>query len=107
MRPGKMRHAITLQRAAVAPNEYGTEVQSWSDMATLRAELVEAEELADASAEAGGKGARRVKFRTRVFGGVTLEDRVIWRGGVLRIVAVTDPNFGWGEGLVLTCEGAA
>lgn len=103
MRPGKMRHVITVQRLTAAPNEYGTEVSTWADLARLRAELVEAKDETAATPGAG-KG---VAFKTRVFGGITLQDRVIWRGDTLRIVALTDPDFAEGRGIVLTCEGEA
>lgn len=107
IRPGKMRQTIILQRATLAPNAYGTEAEAWADLATLRAELVK-EEAADAPAEAPGtRGRRLVTFRTRVFGGVTVADRVMWRGQPHRIVQVSGGSWEEGRGLELQCEGAA
>lgn len=107
IRPGKMRHLITLQRAAVGVNDLGTEVPVWAKLADLRAELV-SEEAAEVAAEtAGTRGRKAVTFRTRVFGGVTVGDRVIWRGQPFDIVALAGGDFAMGNGLELKCEGAA
>lgn len=107
IRPGKMRHLIWIERAAVTPNEYGTGVPVWSSLASLRAELV-SEEAAEVAAEtAGTRGRKAVTFRTRVFGGVTVGDRVIWRGQPFDIVALAGGDFAMGNGLELKCEGAA
>lgn len=107
IRPGKMRQTITLQRVALALNAYGTEVETWSNLATLRAELVEIGAADAASATPGTKGLKPVTFRTRLFGGVTVADRVIWKGAVYAIKAVSGGDFAEGRGLELQCEGAA
>lgn len=107
LRPGRCRHTITLQRAALAVNEFGTEVPTWSDLATLRAELV-SEEAAEVAAEtAGTRGRRAVTFRTRIFGGITVGDRIMWRGLAFDIVGLGGGDFEEGRGLELKCEGAA
>lgn len=106
IRPGKMRHTITLQRATLAPNAYGTEVETWANLATLRAELVEAAAADDPAGAAGTQGKVVRTFRTRVFGGVTVADRVIWQGRTLAITAVTGGDFGDARALELQCEGA-
>lgn len=106
-RPGKCRHLITLQRATVAPNDYGTEVPVWAKLAELRAELV-SDEAAEVAAEAAGtQGRRAVTFRTRIFAGVTVGDRVIWRGKPFDIIGLSGGDFAEGRALELKCEGAA
>lgn len=107
IRPGKMRQTITLQRVTLTQNAYGTEAEAWADLATLRAELVKEEAADDLGEAPGALGRRRLTFRTRVFGGVTVADRVLWRGQPYRIAAVSGGDFAAGDGLELTCEGAA
>lgn len=107
IRPGKMRHLITLQRAGEYVNDYGTPVPTWAKLADLRAELV-SEGTAEVAAEtAGTRGRKAVTFRTRLFGGVTVGDRVLWRGQPFDIVGLGDGDFQEGNGLILKCEGAA
>lgn len=107
IRPGKMRHKITLQRVGRAPNDQGTEVETWLDLATLRAELVELVPVEDAKATAGTRGRVRVTFRTWLFGGVTVGDRIQWRGQPYDIRAIPGGDFAEGRTLELVCEGAA
>lgn len=107
IRPGKMRHLITLQRADGYANEYGTALPVWAKLADLRAELVSEETAEKATETAGTRGRKVVTFRTRLFGGVTVGDRVLWRGLPFDIVGLGDGEFDAGSGLLLKCEGAA
>lgn len=77
------------------------------DLATLRAELVEIGAADAASATPGTKGRKAVTFRTRLFAGVTVADRVMWKGAAFAIKAVGGGDFAEGRGLELQCEGAA
>lgn len=103
IRPGKMRCLITIQRAALAPDQYGREVAAWQDVATLRAELVEDRRADAAEATPGTDGKRPVTFRARMLGGVGVADRVIWRGGAFNIVSVAE--FPAVRAMELQCEG--
>ena len=107
IRPGKMRQTITLQRVALAPNAYGTEVETWSNLATLRAELVDIDAADAASATPGTKGRMPATFRTHYFTGVTVADRVIWRGAPYAIKVIIGGDWQDRGGLELQCEGAA
>ncbi len=103
MRQG-MRHTLTVQRLTVAPNDYGTEVEAWADLATLRAEVIERAAAAAEDETAGTRGRERVTFRTRALGGLTLAERVIWQGRAYELREVRDAGRGEDQ---LVCEGAA
>lgn len=107
IRPGKLRQLITLQRASVTVNDLGTEVPVWAKLADLRAELVKGDADQVATETAGTRGRKAVTFRTRLFGGVTVGDRVIWRGLPFDIVGIEGGGFAEGRSLELKCEGAA
>jgi head-tail adaptor len=107
IRPGKMRHLITLQRSTVTPNDFGTEVPVWAKLADLRAELVSQEAAEVAAETAGTQGRRSVTFRTRIFGGVTVGDRLLWKGLPFDVVGISGGDFPEGRALELKCEGAA
>src|SRR3546814_1174641 len=79
MRTGDMDRRVTLQRFTTTQDEYGEEIQTWTDLATVFAEvrqqggkeyLVAATTLAE----------RRVVFFLRWFPGLTVEDRVSYDG---------------------------
>lgn len=106
IRSGKLRYVITVQRASgVTQNEYGTEVPAWADLATLRAELLPGAAREDQSAEPGTRGRAVITLRTRYFDGLTVDDRVQFKGAPYDIKELTEiaPQ----RGLELLCEGAA
>ncbi len=107
IRPGKMRQTIILQRVARVPNAYGTEVETWTDLATLRAELVSDGDQDRPSETPGTRGRRAVTFRARHLVGVTLADRILWKGEPFDLVTITGGDFPEGRALDLACEGAA
>lgn len=106
MRQGS-RYAIIIQRRSAAPNEYGTEVEIWADLVRLRAQVVERKALTEAREEAGTVGRELVTFRTRIFGGVELSDRVIFGGRVYELRELRGGDFPEARGLELVCEGTA
>lgn len=108
IRPGRMRHVITIQRREVeGVSASGGEVEAWADLASLRAELIKQERIEDRAGVAGSRGGVAVQFRTRVFGGVQIGDRVIWRGLPYDVVTITGGDFDMARGLELHCEGEA
>src|SRR3546814_13879789 len=79
MRTGDMDRRVTLQRFTTTQDEYGEEIQTWTDLATVFAEVRQQggkEYLAAATTLA----ARRVVFFLRWFPGLTVEDRVGYDG---------------------------
>ncbi|SFP62643.1 phage head closure protein [Tranquillimonas alkanivorans] len=101
MRAGKLTHVIKVQQYdASAVNEYGTPVPTWTDLATLRAEVVEqtAEEfIRDARATTE----TAIVFRTRFLDGVKTADRVRFDGTDFNIREVTP--IGRRKGMELRC----
>lgn len=101
MRAGKLDRTITVQRSANALNEYGTPVFSWSDLATLRAQIIDsrAEEFLS-----GGTASDKTLavFRVRYFAGITNADRVIHDGKTFNIREVKE--IGRRKGLELRVE---
>ena len=79
MRAGDMDRRVTLQRFTTTQDEYGEEIQTWTDLATVFAEVRQQggqEYLAAATTLAE----RRVVFFLRWFPGLTVEDRVSYDG---------------------------
>lgn len=105
MRAGKLRHVLTIERATVAPDDYGTPIETWAALATLRAEKVSETAAESIDATAGAREMVRLVFRTRAFGGVTLADRLNFRGKVYDLKEICGGDFREGRGLELHCEG--
>lgn len=79
MQAGKLDRAITIQRSTHEIDEYGNPVYTWTTLATLRAQLIQAttEEFMRAW---GASSEIAIIFRTRFLEGVRLSDRVIYEG---------------------------
>ena len=89
MRSGKLSELVLVQRSAATLNAAGTPSFAWSDVASLRAELVE-DGVAEAIRSGGGASAEAVLvFRTRFLADVTTADRLLWRGRALNLKGVT------------------
>lgn len=84
MRAGSLDHVITIQRFNSSVDEYGTPVETWADLVTLRAQIIQAgtEEFIRAS---GATDVSVVVFRTHYFDGITTADRVIYQDGIHNI----------------------
>lgn len=108
IRPGRMRHVVTIQRREVTGiSEAGGEVEAWADLASLRAELVKQERIEDRAGVAGSRGGVAVQFRIRVFSMVQIGDRVVWRGLPYDVVTIIGGDFDMARGMELHCEGEA
>lgn len=79
MRAGKLDRVIVIQRATYETDGAGGLVLTWSDIATLRAQLVQAstEEFIRAY---GASAEALTIFRTRWLAGVLTSDRVLYNG---------------------------
>lgn len=107
MKAGKLRHVIQLQRVTSAPDDYGTPVDTWALLATLRAELVSQDKAEQIEGAAGAVDRVALVLRTRVFAGVTLADRVMFRGKIYDLKQIDGGDWAKGAGLALHCEGMA
>lgn len=79
MRSGLLDSVITIQTYSNTVNDYGTPVVSWTDLATVRAQILQAstEEFLKAG---GATDQTAVIFRTRWLDGVTTACRVVYDG---------------------------
>jgi SPP1 family predicted phage head-tail adaptor len=79
MRAGLLSHSIILQRATEVVSAAGTVTTTWTDFATIRAELV-THSIADTGMAYGEAAKASLVFRIRHFHGVTTNDRLVYRG---------------------------
>lgn len=100
MRAGKMVHVIALERPETLVNEAGSAVDTFSALATLRAELLESETEVFQRNVGDTPEPRRV-FRTRWIAGIKTNDAVVFRGARYRIKELVE--IGRRRGLELRC----
>jgi len=100
MRGGKLDKVIRIERAATTVDAYGTPQETWAELATVRAELVQAttEEFIRSF---GASSETAVVFRIRHMDGVTLADRVTYDGRAYDLKEAKE--LGRREGLELRC----
>jgi len=100
MRAGKLDRNITLERVSSGLDDYGNPVEVWSELATLRAQVLQAstEEFIRAF---GGSSEAVVIFRTRYLDGITLADRVLYEGKPYELKELKE--IGRRRGLELRC----
>ncbi|WP_320202389.1 phage head closure protein [Agrobacterium rosae] len=100
MRSGKLDRSITIQGFTNTVNEYGTPIETWTDVATVRAQIIQSsteEFLAD-----GASDTTSIIFRTRYFVGVTTSSQVIYEGETFNVREVKE--IGRRKGLDLRCD---
>lgn len=102
MKAGKLRHVIRLERATIAPDDYGTPVETWATLATLRAEKISEGKAEKIEGAAGARDVAALVWRVRALDGVTLADRVYWGSTAWNVTAL-DACDG-GRGLEIHCE---
>ena len=83
MRSGRLRHVISIERFTSTVNEYGTPVTTWSKLATLRAQVLQAS--TDEFIRNGAVDENVIVFRTRAMEGITNADRIQYRGNTYNI----------------------
>ncbi|MGE0853648.1 MAG: phage head closure protein [Hyphomicrobiaceae bacterium] len=79
MRSGKLDRTITIQAFTADVDDYGTPAPTWSDVATVRAELIQASTVEFIRAF-GASDENIVIFRIRWLAGVTTSHRVVYDG---------------------------
>lgn len=89
MKAGKLDREIKIERATTTVNEFGTPVETWASVATLRAEIVTAETV-EAAREHGASTEAAIAFRTRFIDGITVADRLTYAGRTYDIKAVSE-----------------
>ncbi len=78
MRAGKLDRTIIIQRFTSEPNEYGTPIETWTIVATLRAQIIQAN--TEEFIRGGAEDETVIIFRTRWLAGITTADRIDYEG---------------------------
>lgn len=99
MRAGRLDRTIILQRFASAPDDFGTPIETWSDVAMLRAEIVQAS--TGEFIRGGVVEETVVVFRTRWLAGVTNADRILYEGAAFDVKETKE--IGRRRGLEVRC----
>jgi SPP1 family predicted phage head-tail adaptor len=102
MRPGAMRHRVTIQRRASGVEAAGGVLNGWEDFATRSASIDRAPG-SEVWAAAQKSGRVPVVFRLRYLAGVTPAMRLLHKGVVHEIKSAVDME-GRGAELVITAE---
>lgn len=100
MRAGKLNKTIKIQRRGEIVDDYGTVTEGWTDVVTIRAQVITSsnEEFLQA---AGTAGQTALVFRIRHREGILLTDRVSHEGHPFDIKEVRE--LGRRDGLDLRC----
>jgi SPP1 family predicted phage head-tail adaptor len=96
MRAGKMDSVITIQRYSRVVDEGGGSVLTWTDLVTLRAQIIQAT-TEEFMRNSGARDETVVIFRTRYFDDVKTADRIVYDGVNHNIKEVKE--IGRGRGL--------
>lgn len=102
MRAGKLDRTIIIQASTrTGTTPAGAPIMSWTDFATVRAQIIEAstEEYQRAYGEGGNTA---IIFRIRWLDGITVEHRVVYDGKNLNVRETKE--IGRRVGLELRCE---
>lgn len=75
MRAGKLDQQITVQRFTTVIDDYGTPVQTWTDLVTVRAQIIQASTTE--FIQGGARDDTIVIFRVRWLDDVTTADRIV------------------------------
>jgi SPP1 family predicted phage head-tail adaptor len=100
MRAGKLDKTISIDRLSRTVNDYGTEVEAWTPVTTVRAQLVQSS-TEEFMRSAGSIAETAVVFRVRFRDDLTTSDRVTHRGQAYDVKEIKE--LGRREGLDLRC----
>ncbi|QKK32495.1 phage head closure protein [Rhizobium indicum] len=89
MRAGKLNRVIFLDRLTAPLNENRTPVPAWTNIATLRAEVLQ-HSIDEAEADNGERDTDSISFRTRFFTGLTTADRIRFMGRTYNVKGWTE-----------------
>ncbi len=101
MRAGNLDRVIELQRRSTGLDLYGTPIDVWTTFATMRAQLLQ-NAVEDREDARGKTTDAALTFRTRWLEGVTLDNRVVYKGNGFTINQIKEN--GRRLGLDLICE---
>lgn len=101
MRAGNLDRVIEIQRRTTGLDLYGTPVDTWTQVETMRAQLIK--NAADnQEGQRGDITNAFLNFRMRYLDDVTLENRVTYQGQQFEIISISE--IGRRVGLEITCQ---
>jgi SPP1 family predicted phage head-tail adaptor len=100
MRAGKLDRSITVQSFTNTVNDYGTPIETWTDVATVRAQIIQSS--TEEFLTSGATDETVIIFRTRYFGAVAPKSRILFEGEEYNVREVKE--IGRRKGLDLRCE---
>lgn len=100
MRAGKLDRSITVQSFTSTVNDYGTPVETWTDVATVRAQIIQSS--TEEYLTNGASDTTSIIFRTRYFGTIVPKSRILFEGEEYNVREVKE--IGRRKGLDLRCE---
>lgn len=89
MRAGTLNRVIFIDRQTETLNENRNPVSAWTNIATLRAEVLQ-HAVDEAEADSGERNTDSITFRTRFFIGLTMEDRIRFMGRTYNVKGFTE-----------------
>ena len=104
IRAGLLRERVTIQEQVISRDEYGAEIITWGDVATVWASVLPTtgqERFVAAAQQQLATMSHEVRIRKRE--GLTREMRLLWLGRELDIENIADPTGRRAE-LVLRCR---
>lgn len=90
MAAGPLDRRIQIQQAAITRAASGQEIESWSTLATVWAELMQGSGGEDLEESTQRISARKVTWRIRYRSGITPKMRVIWDTHVYEVLDVAE-----------------
>lgn len=100
MRAGNLDRSITVQSFTSTVNEYGTPIETWTDVATVRAQIIQSS--TEEYLTNGASDTTSIIFRTRYLGTIVAKSRIIFEGKEYNVREVKE--IGRRKGLELRCE---
>lgn len=102
MRAGKLRHLVSIERAAKTRGEYGEEVETWAE---LRNAWVEIKPISGSETIQGGQVDARVTHQIAMrHGEIVNSDRINFSGRIFNLTRVLDIHERGRELLILAIE---
>jgi len=103
MRAGKLDKTISIESLGLTVDDYGTETEGWTPVATVRAQLMQAS-TEEFMRSAGSISETAVVFRIRFRDDLAPSDRVTHQGQAYDVKEINE--LGRREGLDLRCVAA-
>jgi head-tail adaptor len=96
-----MDRVLVVQRATNAVDGNGTVTQTWADLMTLRAKLIESA-VQDTEHDGIAVSDGKYQFQTYYVDGITIEDRIVYQGMPCQIKSLSE--IGRRRGIVIHIE---